>query len=444
MCVRRTVCLVGGEIVHFRRTMTRQRPIDVRARLNAWLALTCVAVFCITSAALYRLEMNAAMTQVRREALVQMQMALAMRQYTIEDVRPLLSDQPDAFHLPAIPAYASVRAMGLMRQFGDLQADYQELVLDPTNPAHRATGWQLAVIRQFNADPQSTEWSRALDTSSGTVMQIARPVRPTADCLTCHGAPADAPAAMRVRYGDQHGFNWKVGEVVGIQLVTVPATEAITHARAAWWRHVVANVLALAAVFVVLNRVLARSVIAPIERRSTALRRLAGTDPLTGALNRRSFENHAATVLARRSADHTPMTLVLIDIDHFKCINDHHGHDGGDRVLKEFALRMAHNCTGSEGPFRVGGEEFAVLLADTAIEAGLKRAEALRQVVESAPFNGIGRLTASFGVATASAAETLASVLKRADRALYRAKEGGRNRVAADPADTTRVQAPPI
>src|SRR5688572_30919007 len=236
--------------------MNRQRPIDVRVRLNAWLALTCVAVLCITSAALYRLEMDAAMTQVRREALVQMQMALAMRQYTIEDVRPLLQDQPDAFHLPAIPAYASVRAMALMRQFGNAQAEYQELVLDPTNPAHRASGWQLAVIRQFNDDPQRTEWSQALETPSGMVMQIARPVRPTADCLTCHGAPTDAPAAMRAHYGDQHGFNWKLGDAVGIQLVTVSATDALAHARAAWWRHVVANILALAAVFVVLNRVL--------------------------------------------------------------------------------------------------------------------------------------------------------------------------------------------
>ena len=414
--------------------VNRQRPIDVRARLNVWLALTCVAVLCITSVALYRLEMNAAMTQVRREALVQMQMALAMRQYTIEDVRPLLSDQPDAFHLPAIPAYASVRAMALMRQFGNPEADYQELVLDPTNPAHRASGWQLEVIRQFNDDLQSAEWSRVFDTSSGMVMQIARPVRPTPDCLTCHGVPADAPAAMRVLYGDQHGFNWKVGEAVGMQLVTVPATDAITHARAAWWRHVVANILALAAVFVVLNRVLSRSVIAPIERRSTALRQLASTDPLTGVRNRRSFENHAATLLARRTAGATaPTTLVLIDIDHFKCINDRHGHDGGDRVLKEFALRLAHHCRPSEGPFRVGGEEFAVLLANTAIEVGLQRAEALRKIVENSPFNGIGTLTASFGVATVSGAETLASVLKRADRALYIAKGGGRNSVAADP-----------
>jgi len=417
--------------------MNRPRPIDVRVRLNAWLALTCVAVFCATSTALYRLEMSSAMTQVRREALVQMQMALAMRQYTIEDVRPLLSDQPDAFHLPAIPAYASVRAMALMRQFGNPEADYQELVLDPTNPAHRATGWQLAVIRQFNDDPQSTEWSRVLETPSGLVMQIARPVRPTPDCLTCHGTPTNAPAAMRARYGDQHGFNWKLGAAVGIQLVTVPAADAIANARAAWWRQVMANILALAAVFVVLNWVLSRSVIAPIERRSTALRRLAGTDPLTRALNRRSFEHHAATLLVRGTTDAAkPTTLVLIDIDHFKCVNDRHGHDGGDRVLKEFALRLAHNCRPSEGPFRLGGEEFAVLLADTAMEAGLKRAEALRQVVASSPFNGIGPLTASFGVATVSGAETLASMFKRADRALYLAKDLGRNRVAADPCST--------
>jgi diguanylate cyclase (GGDEF)-like protein len=140
-------------------------------------------------------------------------------------------------------------------------------------------------------------------------------------------------------------------------------------------------------------------------------------------------------LLAHRTAGApAPTTLVLIDIDHFKGVNDRHGHDGGDRVLKEFALRLAHHCRPGERPFRVGGEEFAVLLADTAIEAGLQRAEALRQVVESSPFIGIGTLTASFGVATVSGAETLASVLKRADRALYLAKGGGRNRVAADPA----------
>jgi diguanylate cyclase (GGDEF)-like protein len=103
-------------------------------------------------------------------------------------------------------------------------------------------------------------------------------------------------------------------------------------------------------------------------------------------------------------------------------------------VLKEFALRLAHHCRPGERPFRFGGEEFAVLLSDTAIEAGLQRAEALRQVVESSPFNSIGTLTASFGVATVSGAETLASMLKRADRALYLAKGGGRNRVAADTA----------
>jgi hypothetical protein len=88
---------------------------------------------------------------------------------------------------------------------------------------------------------------------------------------------------MRAIYGDQHGFNWKVGKAIGMQLVTVPATDAIAHAHAAWWRSVAANILVLAAVFVVLNWVVSRSVIAPIERRSMRLRRLAGTDPLTGA-----------------------------------------------------------------------------------------------------------------------------------------------------------------
>ena len=410
-----------------RRGWSRAGP---RARLNLWLGLTFVVVFCITSAALHGLQLDAAMNEVRRESLAQMEMALAVRQYVIEDVRPLLSPDGAAFHLPAIPAYAAVRTMALMQQ-AHPQTRYQELAIDPTNPANRASGWQLAVIGQFNADPRLTEWSRVQHTAEGALLQIARPVRPTADCLACHGTPADAPPAMRAQYGDGHGFGWKVGEAVGMQLVTVPATAAIAQARAAWWRQMVANVVLFVALFVVVNQVLSTSVIAPIEHRSTAWRRLAGIDALTGALNRRSFDDKARAFVAGRGAG-APLTLVLVDIDHFKRINDRHGHDAGDRVLKDFARRMARGCRPGQRLFRLGGEEFALVLPDVGVQAGTALAQQLRRAVEAVPFDGAGRLTASFGVAMLAPGELLPGLMKRADRALYLAKEQGRNRVVAD------------
>jgi len=404
--------------------------MSTRSRLNLYLALTFLVVFCISSAALYRSLIDGAMNQVRRDSMLQMDMALAVRQYTIEEVRPLLPPYTGTFYPPSIPAYAAHRTMGLLQQTHP-QSRYQEIALNPTNPANRATGWQLDVIAAFKADPALTEWSRVKDTDAGPVMQVARPVRPTAECMLCHGSPAAAPAALLARYGDKTGFDWKVGDAVGAQIVTVPASQALSQARAAWWRHVGASVVVFIALFVVLNRVLARSVIAPIETSSSVWRELASKDPLTGALNRRSFEEQTHALIEKH-AGRAPLAVVAVDIDHFKRINDRFGHDVGDAVLKEFARRVLQASKRRDCLFRLGGEEFALLLPHTDMVAAIAFAEVLRRSLDATPFDGAGRLSASFGVATLMPGDTLDSLMKRADRALYEAKETGRNRVVAD------------
>lgn len=404
--------------------------LSTRASLNLSLAITFIVVFCITSAVLYRSLIEGALNQVRRDSSVQMEMALAVRQYTIENVRPQLPPGGDDFYPPSIPAYAAIRTMALLER-GHPDSRYQELVLNPTNPANRATGWQLDVIAAFRADPGLTQWSQVQETGAGTVMQVARPVRPTADCMTCHGAPADAPVKMRQQYGDTNGFDWKVGEVVGMQIVTVSAAEALAQARAAWWRHVGANIVVFFAIFVVLNRVLARRVIEPIENRSIAWQELAARDPLTGTWNRRSFDEQVGA-LVDGAAGRSPLTVVAMDIDHFKRINDRFGHDAGDRVLKELVRRVLHASKRRDQLFRLGGEEFALLLPHTDLTAGASFAEALRRLVQTAPFDEVGYLTASFGVATLIPGDTPKSLMKRADRALYMAKSSGRNCVITE------------
>jgi two-component system cell cycle response regulator len=411
--------------------------MGTRARLNLYLAITFVVAFCISSAALYRSLIDGAMNQVRRDSMLQMDMALAVRQYTIEEVRPLLPPYTGTFHPPSIPAYAAHRTMGLLQQTHP-QSRYQEVALNPTNAANRATGWQLDVIAAFKADPALTEWSRIQDTGAGPVMQVARPVRPTAECMVCHGSPAAAPPALLARYGDETGFHWKVGDAVGAQIVTVPAAQALAQARAAWWRHVGASVVVFIALFVVLNRVLARSVIAPIETSSSAWRELASKDPLTGALNRRSFEEQTRALIASH-AGRAPLAVVAVDIDHFKRINDRFGHDVGDAVLKEFARRVLQTSKRRDCLFRLGGEEFALLLPHTDLAAASAFAEVLRRSLDAAPFDGAGRLSASFGVATLMPGDTLDSLMKRADRALYAAKDAGRNRVVSNRGEVLTV-----
>lgn len=164
----------------------------------------------------------------------------------------------------------------------------------------------------------------------------------------------------------------------------------------------------------------------------TALRADSLTDSLSGLLNRRGFEDRATQLLDRCARVNFPVALVLADLDHFKSINDIHGHEAGDRVIVDFAgrLRQAAGMRGIAG--RLGGEEFAVLLPLSDLAAARLFAEAVRTVFSSGAIDGLPpgtRVTASFGVAARTAAEPLAPLLRRADDALYKAKQSGRDSV---------------
>ena len=166
---------------------------------------------------------------------------------------------------------------------------------------------------------------------------------------------------------------------------------------------------------------------------------LAVTDELTGLYNRRYFERHLSLMLGKAQEQSRDMALMLIDMDFFKAVNDTHGHDIGDAVLKEFALRLRRNIRGVDLACRFGGEEFVVLMPDTDFRQAQSVAERVRQAVAERPFEaGAQRplnITVSVGVALNDAeGDTPELVLKRADIALYRAKREGRNRVIFDAA----------
>jgi len=161
-------------------------------------------------------------------------------------------------------------------------------------------------------------------------------------------------------------------------------------------------------------------------------RRQAATDMLTGLLNRRGFEAAARQVLAAVRRDARQLALVLIDVDHFKSINDRFGHPAGDRVLAQVAQRIGQGIGRRDVFARVGGEEFALILADTDLQAAACAVEVLRLQVETTTFDlpEPTRITASFGMAAVDDEdEGLADLFLRADRALYRSKANGRNRV---------------
>jgi two-component system, cell cycle response regulator len=163
--------------------------------------------------------------------------------------------------------------------------------------------------------------------------------------------------------------------------------------------------------------------------------RLALTDSLTGLANRRAFLAAVELEHARAVRHGYPLTLVLVDIDHFKQINDRHGHASGDRALAEVGALLRASLRVNDVPARWGGEEFVFALPSTDRRGGQVVAERVREALEALEISDAsgGRIpvTASFGVASLEPHETLSALLDRADRAMYLAKTSGRNRVVA-------------
>ncbi|HSC18129.1 MAG TPA: PleD family two-component system response regulator [Rhizomicrobium sp.] len=164
---------------------------------------------------------------------------------------------------------------------------------------------------------------------------------------------------------------------------------------------------------------------------------MAITDQLTGLYNRRYMSRHLDTLIVGAEAAGKPIAFLIMDIDHFKSVNDTYGHDAGDEVLREFAKRIGANVRGMDLACRYGGEEFVVVMPDTDMAVAATIAERLRRGVEMTPFPisrepGKLNVTISIGIAELEAGGgTAEALLHRADQALYRAKREGRNRVVA-------------
>ena len=167
---------------------------------------------------------------------------------------------------------------------------------------------------------------------------------------------------------------------------------------------------------------------------------MAITDALTGLFNRRYMENHLGTLVEQAGARGKPLAVLALDIDHFKSINDSYGHDAGDDVLRDFAMRIKRSIRGIDLACRCGGEEFIIVMPETDMAVATTVAERLRRRIATEPFaisEGTRTIpvTLSIGIATLRGRDdTPAGLLKRADQALYRAKRDGRNRVVPDAA----------
>jgi protein-histidine pros-kinase len=243
--------------------------MGLRLRFNLVLAAVFIAGLAVSAFVSYKLLHRNARSEVVRNAELMIETARAIRTYTVKQVRPELAHRLDDVFLPqTVPAYAATQTLRLLpKEYRDFI--YKEATLNPTNPSHRATDWEADLVRAFQRDPELHFLSGVRATPTGDSLYIAAPMRIANNaCLTCHGVPAAAPATMIARYGNANGFGWKLGEVVGAQVVSVPMAVPVANADRAFLTFLISICAVFALLYLVLNVMLTRMVIKPIAEMS--------------------------------------------------------------------------------------------------------------------------------------------------------------------------------
>lgn len=241
-------------------------------------------------------------------------------------------------------------------------------------------------------------------------------------------------------FGTRRGLQLSVLVYLGLVVVYGPTAVAVLLGRASDPAAIVAFTMTVSyLVLLPLMWALASRLERLVAERARAevLAELATTDPLTGIANRRLLDDELERMIAQAHRYELPLSVVLIDLDHFKAVNDEHGHDTGDRALVQTVERVTAAVRDADLLGRWGGEEFLLLAPHTDYEAACALAERCRTAVGRSPME-VGAVTASFGVATLDAADDARALLRRADLALYTAKQEGRDRVVGitTPSDT--------
>lgn len=243
--------------------------MGLRLRFN----LVLIGVFVVGLAAAgvvsYDLLQRNARDEVVRSANLMIQAARAIRTYTVEQVRPELQERQHEVFLPqTVPAYAATEVVGLLPDdYRDFR--YKEATLNPTNPRDRAADWEADLIHAFRRDPTLTTLSGERAAANGMQLFIASPLRVTDPaCLDCHSTPSAAPPTMIALYGDQNGFGWKLDEVVGAQIVSVPMSVPVANANNAFLTFMASLCAIFVVLFVALNVMLSRMIIRPIAEMS--------------------------------------------------------------------------------------------------------------------------------------------------------------------------------
>ena len=243
--------------------------MGLRFKFNLVLLVFFFLGLAVTAYVSRSLLQKNAREEVERNGGLMMEAALAIRGYTINQIRPQLELQLMRVFLPqSVPAYAATETLNELRKKHP-DYFYKEATLNPTNPRNRAADWEADLVQEFRNRADLKELIGERDTPTGRALYIARPIQiGNPACLTCHSTPEAAPATMIKLYGPANGFGWKLNEVVGAQVVSVPMSLPLRSAQNAFYAFMGSLVAVFALLFVALNVMLNWLIVKPIARMS--------------------------------------------------------------------------------------------------------------------------------------------------------------------------------
>jgi diguanylate cyclase (GGDEF)-like protein len=286
--------------------------------------------------------------------------------------------------------------------------------MKPIDPHNSPDAMELEALASFSRG--ATSFTRLIRQGQA-VYRFMQPMLAEASCLECHGKSG-----------------YKEGAVIGALSITIPVAGMLEESRERRGVIVVGGVLLLG-IMLALTYFLAWRMAVKLDEVQLQLRQQASYDELTGLRNRRNSMKRLHEEFLRAGRSSEPLSLIIVDIDHFKKINDTHGHPFGDVVLKRVATRLRDMLRSYDIIGRIGGEEFMVITPGLGLAEAVQLAERLRQAIVAERITEGGasvKVTVSAGVATmAEEDDSVQSLIKRTDLALYRAKDGGRNQVAS-------------
>lgn len=292
------------------------------------------------------------------------------------------------------------------------------------NPDNAPDPWERQVLERFAQD-KLDDYSEVIWLEGKPALRLMKPMFMEKDCMQCH-------AWTGVPVG---GVRGGINATVPLQPIQEGANTLIAYLALSHGGMWLIGLLAI-------RNVSGRAVTVQIEReRSEASRRelykLATQDPLTGLFNRRYMDEVLPREVHRAGRLESPLSVAMIDIDHFKRFNDEHGHDAGDEVLRRIGSEIRNHLRQSDVACRFGGEELVIVMPDATLKDVLPRMEELRNRISALHLQNrhdleLPPVTVSIGIAELVPRDDAERLLKRADQALYRAKAAGRNRVTGD------------